>query len=773
MSAEHHHTGQPSGTEPHATEPSGTEPGGTSRATNQPTERATGQPTDWATTRPTHGPTNRLTSVAEVEAVVGRPAAMVVRKQIRALDDGCREVLAYSPLAAFGYRDAQGTARTTFVGGAPGFAQLHSPTRISFAVPGPAAAPGPVSLFFLMPGVGEVLRVNGTATKGGRGGRTSVDVAEAYVHCAQAVIRSRLWEPPAPAPAEGTAPVPGEGPLGAPAVGAFLAAAPFLALSTWDADGGSDTSPRGEARSVVRVLDGRTLALADRKGNRRADSLHNLLQDDRVSFAALVPGRSGVLHVRGRAVITDDPALRETLALRGTPPHLVLLIDVEHAEVTGSPAVADARPWARGGRPGAGEAPDMMALGSAHLTADTDGSGRVSGRLLKLLGAVPGLSRLMRKGIDVVYVRALRKEGYDDVRAPVAAAPTGPAADPEPLRRVRVAGTRRETPTATTLVLEDATGAPQGFVFRPGQFFTLVAEVEGRTLRRAYSASSVPGASRLEVTVKHVPGGRFSAHVQEGGLRTGDLLALRGPSGTFHLPEEVPEDLVLVAAGSGITPLMSMIRTRLSDPDGRDRLWLLHGSRRAEETVYGDELARLQREHPDRFAVTPHLSARDGRLDAARVRAWVTGLPASGGAHHFVCGPAPLMDLVGEVLDGLGVPQERRHRERFTPGADVPAGAGTPWEMSVEDDGKTVGTAVVEPGQTLLDAGLAAGLPMPYSCTVGACGECVVRLRGGRVTEAGTAGLSPEQKAAGCVLTCVGSPLSEVTLDLAVPPDAR
>jgi hypothetical protein len=137
----------------------------------------------------------RLTTVDEVETTVGRPASAIMLKQISTLDEGCRTVLARCPVAAFGYRDADGTSRTTFIGGTPGFARVHSPTRISFSLPEPGDPYGPVSLFFLLPGVGEILRVNGSVAAR-KGAETTVDIAEAYVHCAQAVLRSRLWQPP-------------------------------------------------------------------------------------------------------------------------------------------------------------------------------------------------------------------------------------------------------------------------------------------------------------------------------------------------------------------------------------------------------------------------------------------------------------------------------------------------------------------------------------------------------------------------------------------------
>jgi ferredoxin len=167
--------------------------------------------------------------------------------------------------------------------------------------------------------------------------------------------------------------------------------------------------------------------------------------------------------------------------------------------------------------------------------------------------------------------------------------------------------------------------------------------------------------------------------------------------------------------------------------------------------------------------VTHVLSERDGRLGAEGVRRRLDRLAPADGTHYYLCGPEPLMEVVHAVLTELGVPGERVHRERYTSAANGASTATVPQEMTVERDGRPLGTVVVDPGQTLLDAGLAAGLPMSYSCTVGSCGDCRVRLRDGDVAQNEPNCLTPQQRAAGYVLACVGSPRSKVTLDIAEP----
>ncbi|WP_432826824.1 2Fe-2S iron-sulfur cluster-binding protein [Dactylosporangium sp. CA-092794] len=679
-----------------------------------------------------------LITAGQVEAIVGQPPAMVMMKQLDRLDAGCVTILAHSPIAGLGYLGGDGHRRATFVGGAPAFTRVHSPRRISFTLPADAPPPPDgtgVGLVFLLPGVGETLRLNGTATAHDRTGLT-IKIQQVYVHCARCILRSRLWQPPRAAA------------TGANGVRGFLTASPFLVLSTGDATGGADTSPRGDTPGFARLLGDDTIVIPDRRGNQRADTFHNLVQDDRIALAALRPGHPEVLHVRGTADITDDPELLATMALRGVPPHAALLVRVLDAEVVTSAAVASARLWSPAAHVDRAAVPDLIALASRHAAANTRGA---TGLMMRAAGTFP---RLTRRLIDVGYRTQLAKEGYDG----------HPDGGP---RRMRVAAVRRETPDAVTIVLR----GDDPVHFRSGQFFTLVAEVDGQVVRRAYSASSTPGATTLEVTVKHVPGGAFSAYANRR-LRKGDRVEVRGPSGRFAL-EPGDGDLVMIAAGSGITPMMSIIRTTLSGP-GHARLALLYGNRSESATLFARELNRLRRRHPDRLTVThrltrpaPGWTGDQGRIDAESVERWLDGLTPPATARYYLCGPEPVLAAARAAITARGVPPERIHEERYTSAADDRADFATgPHELNIEQDGQRIATTVVEPGATLLDAGLAAGAPMPYSCTVGNCGECLVKLLAGEVRTSEPNCLTPHQRAEGWTLTCVGRPQSPVTLAL-------
>ncbi|MEV6350875.1 2Fe-2S iron-sulfur cluster-binding protein [Actinoplanes sp. NPDC051851] len=710
----------------------------------------------------------RIGTVGELEAVLGTPPEAVMRKQVDALDDGCRRLLRASPVAGFGYRDVDGVPRTVLVGAV----RVVSARRIVVPLPEGDPEPGEgggVSFVFLLPGIGEVLRLNGTAVRA-EAGSVTVAVEQIYVHCARAVLRSGLWEPPRPVAisAAGHGRAPGAGPLADPKVAAILAASPFMLVSTWGGareetqggargetrggargeerggDGGGDTSPRGDHPGFARVLDGDTLAIPDRRGNKRADTFRNLLVDDRFSAAVLVPGRLDVLHLSGRAVITRDPELLATMMTGNEQPHAGLLVTVTAAAVRSGAAIEAARLWDRERHLDPDAVPNMMGLAAQHLA--TNMAGGVQGLLIRwLTRPLQSFPVLTRRLFAMLNRRSMASEGY-----------AGRAGnDQRAGRAVRVAEVIAETAEATSVVLEDEAGEP--FDFRPGQFFTLAVEIDGRTVRRPYSASSAPGSSRLTLTVKRVEGGLVSTYINKR-MRKGDRIRLLGPSGSFHAAEP-SRRLILIAAGSGVTPMMSIIRASVETT----RITLLYGNRSEEDIIFAAELAALEKEHEGRFAVRHLLSRADrswtglrGRIDAPALRRELT----DDDGEFLVCGPAGMLTAVREVLDELGVPEERRHEEVFTPAVSGATG-GTAQRMTVEP----YGTIQVEAGQTLLDAGLGAGLPMPYSCTVGSCGECRMTLLRGEVTMAEPNCLRPDERDKGDILTCVARPLSEVAME--------
>ncbi|GAA3598182.1 hypothetical protein GCM10022419_096920 [Nonomuraea rosea] len=396
---------------------------------------------------------NLITTVAQLEAIIGRPPALVRMKELPELDEACRRMLALAPLAGFGYRDGDGRPRTTVVGGRPGFAEVESPARIAFD--SDAEASGAVSFVFLLPGVGETLRVNGSVA-GRSPGRIVVAVSQAYVHCARAILRSRLWSPIVPptsaagpptptadddgllsgaavadgwlsgaAVADGSlsgAVVPG-GPLSSAGVLGFLRATPFFVVSSWDRDGGGDTSPRGDTPGFVRVIDGHTLAIPDRRGNKRADTSHNLLADDGFAAAMLVPGRTDVLHVSGTAVVTDDATLLADMALGSAVPQTALIVTVERAEVRPNQAVAAANVWDHANRADAATRSELMAATTRQL-------GVQKPALRWLARSLAVFARPIRRIMDAAYRRALKKEGYDAAPDTPRAAGTGDRPDP-------------------------------------------------------------------------------------------------------------------------------------------------------------------------------------------------------------------------------------------------------------------------------------------------------------------------------------------------------
>lgn len=355
----------------------------------------------------------------------------------------------------------------------------------------------------------------------------------------------------------------------------------------------------------------------------------------------------------------------------------------------------------------------------------------------------------------------------------VAAAAPAVSATTAAARPMVVRALHRETRDATTIVLADPAGAPIRFV--PGQFLTLVVTIDGEPHRRAYSiCSSVDDTAQVAVTSKRVPGGRVSTYLNER-LRVGDVVHVLGPSGEFTVAPDpaARRSLVLIAGGSGITPILAILRAVLAhEPD--TRATLVYGNRTAGDVIFLPDLDALAARHPGRLVVRHVLErvepgdppATVGRLDRATVAAELAAIADRCDAEtdYFVCGPTAAMDAALEELAARGVPAARVHQERFaTPERRVRVRVAQ--HMTVRRAG-AVTDVVVGPDATLLDAGLAAGVPMAYSCAMGGCGACAVDLVAGDVDLDEPNCLTPDERARGRILACVARPCGPVTIDL-------
>lgn len=351
-------------------------------------------------------------------------------------------------------------------------------------------------------------------------------------------------------------------------------------------------------------------------------------------------------------------------------------------------------------------------------------------------------------------------------------------------RSVRIARIVRETPDAVSLELAFEGETPS---FHPGQFMTLVVTLDGAIFRRAYSIHTAPHDGRIAVCVKRVKDGKVSRHLVDD-AREGDVLQVLGPSGSFGLVPSAPRPsrVVLIAGGSGITPLASIARSLLGDrlADGQadpSRITLLFGNRTLEDVIFRDALEQLAAAHPERFELRHVLevppedwTAGFGRLDVdtcARELARIDGLDT---AEVFVCGPEGLMDSARAALAARGIDATRVHEEKFSspgqrpgqrPGQQVSRSSITPQPITVRKGGKDL-PIIANPEQTLLEAGLAAKVDMPFSCAMGGCAACKVKLLSGEVASDEPNCLTAQERADGWVLACVSRACEPVTIEV-------
>jgi ring-1,2-phenylacetyl-CoA epoxidase subunit PaaE len=314
------------------------------------------------------------------------------------------------------------------------------------------------------------------------------------------------------------------------------------------------------------------------------------------------------------------------------------------------------------------------------------------------------------------------------------------------------------------------------FRFRPGQSLTLRRLVDGRDERRSYSICAPAGQS-LRIGVREVPGGAMSGWLVNE-VQPGDRIEVQPPAGAFTPDLTAPGRLVLVAAGSGITPVLSITASALAD--AASRATLLYGNRRADTVMFADEIADLKDSYPARLQLV-HVLSREpqevelfsGRLDAGRLRRLLPALCDVGDIDHWwLCGPFGMVTDALTVLAELRVPAERVHRELFyvedtppEPDQHVEAALTGGCEATIVLDGRRT-TTTIPPGTPVLDGAQRARPDLPFACKGGVCGTCRARLVSGEVRMRRNFALEQAELAAGFVLTCQSMPVSdELTVD--------
>jgi ferredoxin-NADP reductase len=327
-----------------------------------------------------------------------------------------------------------------------------------------------------------------------------------------------------------------------------------------------------------------------------------------------------------------------------------------------------------------------------------------------------------------------------------------------------------ETADAISIVFDVPDDLAALYTYRSGQFVTLRVVVDDVAHLRSYSMSSAPDIDdELQVTVKRVPAGPVSSWLH-GSLEPGDVLDVSVPAGAFGLADsdsaDAPVEIVAFAAGSGITPIISMVKSALHSTDRRVRLLFANQDR--ESVIFAAALNQLEASYPGRLSVHHHRDDESGYVDEALVASF---LGDRRDVICYLCGPGGFMDVVQAGLSQAGVPPERIQLERFTPPASKSAPSTEPVDATDDDDaapsititvGRETKTVKQRDQLTILESARWSGLPAPSSCEAGHCATCMAQVLEGEVSMRLNDILTETEVEEGWVLTCQTVPLSPV-----------
>ncbi len=341
--------------------------------------------------------------------------------------------------------------------------------------------------------------------------------------------------------------------------------------------------------------------------------------------------------------------------------------------------------------------------------------------------------------------------------------------------RLAIRDLRREAADAVSLAFAIPQELARDYAFAPGQYLTLRTMIDGEEVRRSYSICSGPSDGELRIAVKKVDGGAFSTWAADE-LKAGDAIEVMTPTGRFGVAP-APDDArihVGFAAGSGITPILSIVRGVLAC-EPKSRFFLFYGNRTTGGIIFREALEDLKDRYMERLSVFHVISQEEqdipilhGRLDGDKVRVLLRSLaPAAIVDHVFICGPAGMSEDIEATCHEIGIADARIHVERFVselggkprPRKVIAEGAPPKAMASLIVDGKRRDVPVAE-GEAILDAALRAGLDLPFACKGGMCSTCRARLVEGEALMEMNYSLEPWELEAGFILTCQAHPSS-------------
>lgn len=352
---------------------------------------------------------------------------------------------------------------------------------------------------------------------------------------------------------------------------------------------------------------------------------------------------------------------------------------------------------------------------------------------------------------------------------------------------LKIATRRPETRDAVSFALAVPPALDDAFKFTQGQYLTLRATIDGTEERRSYSISNAVQDGKLEITIKKVPDGRFSRWACDQ-LTEGCEIAVAPPEGRFHAPlaPETSHQYLAIAAGSGITPIYSIIRTTLfAEP--KSEFTLIYGNRSTPHVIFREALLELKDMFPARFNLIFIMSREPqdvplffGRIDGEKIETIArTQVDLAAMDNVFICGPQAMADDVAVALERLGYDRRKIKRELFGTGP-IATGAARPARAeeapvdeipaTVKIDGQTHSFTIDRNHQTVLEAAHAHGIELPYSCKAGVCSTCVCKVVKGEVEMDRNFALEDYELARGFVLACQSRPVSET---LAIDYDER